>query len=73
MAALTGVRTSIGAGGVHCLAAGGPPASALPKLRAYDERTDEHAPRMRERRSAGPDDRAADTARDDPDAGPAPA
>jgi MFS family permease len=49
MAALTSVRTSVWAGGVACVAAAGALAAALPKLMAYDARTNEHAVRMRNR------------------------
>ncbi|MFI9046187.1 MFS transporter [Streptomyces sp. NPDC053427] len=47
MAALTSVRTSIWAGGALCFAAVGLLALALPKLMAYDARTDEHAAALR--------------------------
>ncbi|MFD5737782.1 MFS transporter [Streptomyces sioyaensis] len=53
MAALTSVRTSVSVGGVLCFAGVGLLALGLPKLMAYDSRTDEHARRMRERRAAG--------------------
>ncbi|MBT2385305.1 MFS transporter [Streptomyces sp. ISL-11] len=52
MAALTGVRASVWAGGLACLASVGLLALALPKLLSYDRRTDEHAVRMREREAA---------------------
>ncbi|WP_438270615.1 MFS transporter [Streptomyces platensis] len=69
MAALMGVRASVSAGGLLCFAGVGLLALGLPKLRAYDSRTDEHARRMRERRAAaeGPPagDRADDRAGDD--------
>ncbi|MBZ4318918.1 MFS transporter [Streptomyces sp. SCA2-4] len=54
MAALTNVRASIWAGGLACVASVGLLALALPKLISYDQRTDEHAVRMRERRAARP-------------------
>ncbi|MGP3979536.1 MFS transporter [Streptomyces sp. KR80] len=50
MAALTGVRASVWAGGLACVGCVGLLALALPKLMAYDARTDPHAVRMRERR-----------------------
>ncbi|UEG91169.1 MFS transporter [Streptomyces lydicus] len=53
MAALTGVRASVSAGGLLCFAGVALLALGLPKLMAYDSRTDEHARRMRERRAAG--------------------
>ncbi|MFI1345452.1 MFS transporter [Streptomyces lydicus] len=53
MAALTGVRASVTAGGLLCFAGVALLALGLPKLMAYDSRTDEHARRMRERRAAG--------------------
>lgn len=60
MAALTGVRASVWAGGVLCFASVAVLALALPKLMGYDARTDEHAVRMREwRRRALPDQGAA--------------
>nr|WP_171162270.1 MFS transporter [Streptomyces sp. I05A-00742] len=51
MAALTNVRASVWAGGLACVASVGLLALALPKLLSYDQRTDEHAVRMRERRA----------------------
>ncbi|MFD8549281.1 MFS transporter [Streptomyces sp. NPDC059649] len=54
MAALTGVRASVSLGGLLCFAGVGLLALGLPKLMAYDARTDEHARRMRERRAAAP-------------------
>ncbi|MFH8684949.1 MFS transporter [Streptomyces lydicus] len=53
MAALTGVRAAVSAGGLLCFAGVALLALGLPKLMAYDSRTDEHARRMRERRAAG--------------------
>ncbi|WP_434096376.1 MFS transporter [Streptomyces mobaraensis] len=55
MAALTNVRASIWAGGLACVASVGLLAMALPKLLSYDQRTDEHAVRMRERRARKPE------------------
>ncbi|WP_448323430.1 MFS transporter [Streptomyces sp. DSM 41493] len=52
MASLTNVRTSVWAGGLACVASVGLLAVSLPKLMAYDQRTDEHAVRMRERKAA---------------------
>ncbi|MFF5130056.1 MFS transporter [Streptomyces syringium] len=52
MATLTNVRTSVWAGGLACVASVGLLALTLPKLMSYDERTDEHAMRMRGARSA---------------------
>ncbi|MEV0371561.1 MFS transporter [Streptomyces sp. NPDC050636] len=60
MAALTTVRTSVWAGGVLCFGAVGLLALTLPKLMAYDARTDEHARRMRERRAGGAAARTGD-------------
>ncbi|GAB7033891.1 MFS transporter [Streptomyces sp. NPDC021749] len=54
MAALTGVRASVSLGGLLCFAGVGLLTLGLPKLMAYDARTDEHARRMRERRAAAP-------------------
>ncbi|UZJ31641.1 MFS transporter [Streptomyces endophytica] len=54
MAALTGVRASVSLGGLLCFAGVGLLVLGLPKLMAYDARTDEHARRMRERRAAAP-------------------
>ncbi|MFD8329540.1 MFS transporter [Streptomyces lydicus] len=70
MAALTGVRASVAAGGLLCFAGVALLALGLPKLMAYDSRTDEHARRMRERRAAGSGDRDG-AAPHDPDAAPA--
>jgi MFS family permease len=47
MAAWTSVRTSVWSGGVLCVGAVGLLALCLPKLMTYDERTNEHASRMR--------------------------
>lgn len=47
-----GVRAAVSAGGLLCFAGVGLLALGLPKLRAYDARTDEHARRMRERRTS---------------------
>ncbi|EMF02301.1 MFS transporter [Streptomyces mobaraensis NBRC 13819 = DSM 40847] len=55
MAALTNVRASIWAGGLACVASVGLLAMALPKLLSYDQRTDEHAVRMRERQARKPE------------------
>ncbi|MBB5933293.1 MFS family permease [Streptomyces zagrosensis] len=57
MAAMTSVRTSVWSGGVACVAAVGLLAASLPKLMAYDARTDRHALQMRAeraKREAGP-------------------
>ncbi|GAA0434740.1 MFS transporter [Streptomyces luteireticuli] len=51
MASLTNVRASIWAGGLACVASVGLLAVALPKLLAYDQRTDENAVRMRRLRA----------------------
>ncbi|MFJ9897305.1 MFS transporter [Streptomyces sp. NPDC091280] len=51
-AALAGVRTSVWAGGLMCVAAVGVLAAGLPKLMSYDARTDEHALRLKEQRAA---------------------
>jgi MFS family permease len=50
VAALTGVRASVWTGGLACVAAVGLLILALPRLMAYDARTDENAVRMRTRR-----------------------
>lgn len=52
MAGLVGVRASVWAGGLACVASIGLLALTLPKLMTYDARTDEHARRVRERREA---------------------
>ncbi|TJZ56098.1 MFS transporter [Streptomyces piniterrae] len=70
MAALTSVRTSVWAGGVLCFGAVGLLALGLPKLLAYDARTDEHARRLRERRSGGGGARTEEAVQA-PDADPA--
>jgi MFS family permease len=51
MAALTSVRTSVWAGGAICAGAVGLLALGLPKLMSYDDRTNEHALRMRSARA----------------------
>ncbi|MFH9422902.1 MFS transporter [Streptomyces sp. NPDC017529] len=51
MAAVTSVRTSVWAGGLLCFAGVAALALALPKLLAYDARTNEHAVRMRAARA----------------------
>lgn len=62
VAALTTVRTSVWTGGAACVAAVGVLALTLPRLMAYDARTDPHARRVREQRAArGPDAEAAGT------------
>ncbi|MEU9110552.1 MFS transporter [Streptomyces sp. NPDC048483] len=53
MAALTSVRTAVWAGGALCFGAVGLLALTLPKLMAYDARTNEHARALRARRAAG--------------------
>ncbi|MEU9212373.1 MFS transporter [Streptomyces sp. NPDC048415] len=53
MAAWTSVRTSVWAGGVICVGAVGALALCLPKLMAYDVRTNEHAVRSRSAREGG--------------------
>jgi hypothetical protein len=50
MAAWMGVRGSVWAGGVLCVAAVGALALCLPKLMTYDVRTNEHAVRLKESR-----------------------
>ena len=52
MARLGGVRFSIGVGGVLCVGAVGAVAALLPSFLRYDARTDAHAVRERERRTA---------------------
>ncbi|MER7791347.1 MFS transporter [Streptomyces sp. NPDC097640] len=52
MAGLVGVRASVWAGGLACVASIGLLALTLPKLMTYDARTDEHARRVREWRKA---------------------
>jgi MFS family permease len=54
MAAWRGVRTSVWSGGVLCVGAVGLLALCLPKLMTYDVRTNEHAVRLREQRTAAP-------------------
>ncbi|MFF7414784.1 MFS transporter [Streptomyces lydicus] len=72
MAALTGVRAAVSAGGLLCFAGVALLALGLPKLMAYDSRTDEHARRMRDRRAAGSGRGDRDgAAPQDPDAAPA--
>ncbi|MFI2234932.1 MFS transporter [Streptomyces chrestomyceticus] len=61
MAAVTSVRTSVWAGGVLCVAGVVGLAAALPKLLAYDARTNEHAVRMREIRTARAETGVAET------------
>ncbi|MEU7134003.1 MFS transporter [Streptomyces sp. NPDC046261] len=51
MASLTNVRASVWTGGLACVASVGLLAVSLPKLMSYDERTDEHAVRMRAKRA----------------------
>ncbi|MEU4211325.1 MFS transporter [Streptomyces sp. NPDC026206] len=51
MASLTNVRASVWTGGLACVASVGLLALSLPKLMSYDERTDEHAVRMRASRA----------------------
>ncbi|GGK86898.1 MFS transporter [Sphaerisporangium melleum] len=50
MAAYGGARFSLGAGGLLCVAAVAVTAAVLPRFRAYDARTDEHARAERARR-----------------------
>ncbi|MEV8591746.1 MFS transporter [Streptomyces sp. NPDC052012] len=52
MAAWFGVRASVWSGGLLCAGAVGLLALCLPKLMTYDARTNEHAVRLRERRTA---------------------
>ncbi|MFH8785385.1 MFS transporter [Streptomyces roseoverticillatus] len=52
MASLTNVRASVWAGGLACVASVGLLAVSLPKLMSYDQRTDEHAARMRRLKAA---------------------
>ncbi|WP_037840047.1 MFS transporter [Streptomyces sp. NRRL S-1813] len=70
MAALTSVRASVSWGGLLCFAGVGLLALGLPKLMAYDARTDEHARRMRERRAAPAGPPGGGGARDGEGAGP---
>ncbi|MFG3099000.1 MFS transporter [Streptomyces sp. NPDC048182] len=51
-AALVGVRASVWSGGLLCAGAVALLALCLPRLMAYDVRTDEHAVRLRERKRA---------------------
>jgi MFS family permease len=53
MAALGGVRFSIGVGGLACIAGVGITALLLPSFLRYDARTDPHAVAERKRRAAG--------------------
>ncbi|PRX59728.1 putative MFS family arabinose efflux permease [Nonomuraea fuscirosea] len=55
MANFGGTRFSLGAGGVLCVAAVLALAAALPRFRAYDARTDEHALAEKARRQAAAD------------------
>ncbi|WP_344013273.1 MFS transporter [Streptomyces thermospinosisporus] len=52
MAAWSGVRTSVWSGGLLCAGAVALLALCLPKLMTYDVRTNEHAVRLREQRTA---------------------
>ncbi|MGW2744679.1 MFS transporter [Streptomyces sp. NPDC001450] len=52
VAAWAGVRTSVWSGGLLCVGAMGLLALCLPGLMTYDARTDEHAVRVREQRTA---------------------
>jgi len=52
MGALIGVRAAVWTGGLSCVAAVGLLAASLPRLWAYDARTNEHAVRAREREKA---------------------
>ncbi|MFI9718579.1 MFS transporter [Streptomyces sp. NPDC052396] len=52
MASVTGVRMAVWAGGLACVASVGLLALALPRLLSYDQRTDEHAQRVRLARAA---------------------
>ncbi|NJP51470.1 MFS transporter [Streptomyces sp. SBST2-5] len=52
MAAWLGVRTSVWSGGLLCAGAVALLALCLPKLMSYDVRTNEHAVRLREQRTA---------------------
>ncbi|MEV4087968.1 MFS transporter, partial [Nonomuraea fuscirosea] len=62
MANFGGTRFSLGAGGVLCVAAVLALAAALPRFRAYDARTDEHALAEKARRQAAADQAPADPA-----------
>ncbi|MEU6733256.1 MFS transporter [Streptomyces physcomitrii] len=53
VAALAGVRASVWSGGLACLGAVALLATCLPRLMSYDVRTDPHAVRLRESRTAG--------------------
>ncbi|MEW1771764.1 MFS transporter [Streptomyces sp. NPDC086777] len=53
MAGRFGVRASVGVGGLFCTAAVGLLALCLPALMSYDAQTNEHAVRLRARRTAG--------------------
>jgi MFS family permease len=52
VAAWAGVRASVWSGGVLCVGAMGLLALCLPRLMTYDARTNEHAVRLREQRTA---------------------
>ncbi|MEV0316076.1 MFS transporter [Nonomuraea fuscirosea] len=71
MANFGGTRFSLGAGGVLCVAAVLALAAALPRFRAYDARTDEHALAEKARRQAAADQAPADPAPADPAQTPA--
>jgi MFS family permease len=61
MAGWLGVRASVGAGGLLCAGAVGLLALCLPALMSYDERTNEHAVRLRARRTRPATESAAPT------------
>ncbi|MEU5212220.1 MFS transporter [Streptomyces sp. NPDC020742] len=71
MAALWGVRASVSLGGLLCFAGVGLLALGLPKLMTYDSRTDEHARRVRERRTARGGRGTGGAPSQDPDTAPA--
>lgn len=58
IAAWRGVRTSVWSGGLLCVGAMGLLVLCLPGLMAYDERTNEHAVRMREKKRAAAEETA---------------
>ncbi len=62
MANFGGTRFSLGAGGALCVAAVLALAAALPRFRAYDARTDEHALAEKARRQAATDQAPTDPA-----------
>ncbi|MCZ7413997.1 MULTISPECIES: MFS transporter [unclassified Streptomyces] len=62
MAGLTSVRTSVWAGGLLCVAGVGLLVLCLPRLLAYDARTNAHTRAVREERAAAAGQQGSDTA-----------